>query len=288
MVTIGYIGTSAKIQWPISDFGRVEDDQRKVFSVPAKDNIIGLKKTNTNMVEFLPISEIENPNSGDYLDFIEFEVFDIDDIDDDNDDTDMDRWGASDKLKYLADIFSENHFGCIQKTPFKQRSKSNWTVRVNRLKRNKLRQKIFENFILNGNLDFGDWMRETKFNISSSSQTDGFRAIKRSTHVLNGEQDVHTKSGSELREMSRLRKANVIILGASGCGKSSLINTIRGLGSYEENSAPIGVATRGTRVHQAYSWSIHPHVTFIDSPGYNKLETMGRHFEKIQDYLSKE
>lgn len=80
---------------------------------------------------------------------------------------------------------------------------------------------------------------------------------------------------------------NIMVLGETGCGKSSLINRIFG-----KNLAPVNDTTRGTDGFKKYEGKDHGlGVNLIDSRGYElsdgKTETFDRYIKSINDEMEK-
>ncbi|XP_060113693.1 uncharacterized protein LOC132585834 [Heteronotia binoei] len=84
------------------------------------------------------------------------------------------------------------------------------------------------------------------------------------------------------RELDALENAklNIAITGASGAGKSSFVNALRGMTDYEEGAASTGVKQTTMEIHE-YPHPLFPNVILWDLPGIGTPEFLPK------DYLQK-
>jgi GTP-binding protein EngB required for normal cell division len=66
--------------------------------------------------------------------------------------------------------------------------------------------------------------------------------------------------------MDCVNKYNFGVTGLSGVGKSTLINSVRGLGPLHEGAAAVGVQET-TKCQKAYPDPVHSHLVYWDTPG---------------------
>ncbi|XP_061452684.1 interferon-inducible GTPase 5-like [Rhineura floridana] len=76
---------------------------------------------------------------------------------------------------------------------------------------------------------------------------------------------------------------DIAVTGRSGAGKSSLVNALRGMNDYEEDSAETGVV-QTTMETKGYQHPIFPKVTFWDLPGIGTPEFKAREYLKIVNF----
>ncbi|XP_015263986.1 PREDICTED: interferon-inducible GTPase 5-like [Gekko japonicus] len=82
---------------------------------------------------------------------------------------------------------------------------------------------------------------------------------------------------SALEEPSQIR-LDVAVIGEAGCGKSSLVNALRGVAAGESGAAPTGV-TGTTRKATVYPLPLVPYLYLWDLPGVGVTEEDVRHLD---------
>ncbi|XP_048355967.1 uncharacterized protein LOC125434528 [Sphaerodactylus townsendi] len=101
------------------------------------------------------------------------------------------------------------------------------------------------------------------------------KCILRPAALQDSENRSHDRSAHQ-----SLNVLNIAVTGVSGAGKSSFVNSLRGLTDFAEDAAPTDVIER-TKEPKGYPHPTFPHVTIWDLPG------IGTPTFKAEDYLKK-
>uniref|UniRef100_A0ACB8FSK0 Uncharacterized protein n=1 Tax=Sphaerodactylus townsendi TaxID=933632 RepID=A0ACB8FSK0_9SAUR len=111
---------------------------------------------------------------------------------------------------------------------------------------------------------------------SLQNKIEGLRkCILRPAALQDSENRSHDRSAHQ-----SLNVLNIAVTGVSGAGKSSFVNSLRGLTDFDEDAAPTDVIER-TKEPKGYPHPTFPHVTIWDLPG------IGTSTFKAEEYLEK-